>query len=105
MNHSLDPSGPEERSRSDLKAQEDLLALKVLGEPHFLDRVPTLTVAHEEGSFNAPRDENTHSEDFMQDLAQEVQSRVLSELELILPELISSCLSDALAQADKEKRS
>ncbi|MEI7739076.1 MAG: hypothetical protein WCJ99_10090 [Betaproteobacteria bacterium] len=105
MNHSLDPLGREERSRSDLKAQEDLLALKVLGEPHFLDRVPTLTVAHEEGSFNAPRDENTHSEDFMQDLAQEVQSRVLSELELILPELISSCLSDALAQADKEKRS
>ena len=105
MNHSLDPLGREERSRSDLKAQEDLLALKVLGEPHFLDRVPTLTVAHEEGNFHAPRDENTHSEDFMHALTQEVQSRVLSELELILPELISSCLSDALAQAAKVERS
>lgn len=88
---------PQNDPQNDLKAQEDLLALKVLGDPDFLDRVPYLMpIQNAPGGFALHPD--LSSEELMQALSEEVKVKVLAELELILPELISSCWAEVLAQ-------
>jgi hypothetical protein len=94
---------------NDLKAQEDLLALKILGDPHFLDRVPYLMPVEEildqnlgaHLNLGSPED----SPEVMQALAEEVKRRVLAELDLILPELISSCLAEVLSESSQGRAS
>jgi len=110
------PTDPVERSRSDLKAQEDLLALKVLSQPDFLLRVPTLppassarstqaqTHAHANAHANAQAPDSMDPEDWMHALSQEVHARVMRELEMILPNLISSCMTDVLEQSELDRK-
>ena len=108
------PTDPVERSRSDLKAQEDLLALKVLSQPDFLLRVPTLPPAssarsthaqiHAHANANAQAPDSMDPEDWMHALSQEVHARVMRELEMILPNLISSCMTDVLEQSEQDRK-
>jgi len=101
---------PLERSRSDLKAQEDLLALKVLSQPDFLLRVPTLPTSpsarstHAHAHAHAQALDSMDAEEWMHSLSQEVYARVMRELEVILPDLISSCMTDVLEQADQDRK-
>ena len=101
-------SDPAERSRSDLKAQEDLLALKVLSQPDFLLRVPTLPPAPSARSTQAQAQVQAlgslDAQDWMQSLSQEVYARVMRELEMILPDLISSCMTDVLEQPEQDSK-
>ena len=103
-------SDPAERSRSDLKAQEDLLALKVLSQPDFLLRVPTLPPAPSARSTQAQAQAQAQAlgsldaQDWMQSLSQEVYARVMRELEMILPDLISSCMTDVLEQPEQDSK-
>ena len=97
-------SDPAERSRSDLKAQEDLLALKVLSQPDFLLRVPTLPPAPSARSTQAQALGPLDAQDWMQSLSQEVYARVMRELEMILPDLISSCMTDVLEQPEQDSK-
>ncbi len=99
-------SDPAERSRSDLKAQEDLLALKVLSQPDFLLRVPTLPPAPSARSTQAQDQAlgSLDAQDWMQSLSQEVYARVMRELEMILPDLISSCMTDVLEQPEQDSK-
>jgi hypothetical protein len=82
------------------------LALKVLSQPDFLLRVPTLPPAPSARSTQAqaqalgPLD----AQDWMQSLSQEVYARVMRELEMILPDLISSCMTDVLEQPEQESK-
>jgi len=98
MNSDHDPFTPEASDQGDLKAQEDLLALKVLGDPHFLERVPYLMPVSEDQQDHIFHQEHEQSQAIMDALTQEVKVMVLAELDLILPELISSCLSEVLSR-------
>jgi hypothetical protein len=40
----------------------------------------------------------------MQSLSQEVYARVMRELEMILPDLISSCMTDVLEQPEQDSK-
>jgi hypothetical protein len=43
-------------------------------------------------------------EDWMHALSQEVHARVMRELEMILPNLISSCMTDVLEQSELDRK-
>jgi hypothetical protein len=43
-------------------------------------------------------------EDWMHALSQEVHARVMRELEMILPNLISSCMTDVLEQSEQDRK-
>jgi len=92
------------------------LALKVLSQPDFLLRVPTLppassarstqaqTHAHANAHANAQAPDSMDPEDWMHALSQEVHARVMRELEMILPNLISSCMTDVLEQSELDRK-
>ncbi len=87
-------------SRSDLKAQEDLLALKVLADPHFLERVPNLRPVQplEPGPRPAASEASLEADQAMKALSDEVQLRVFEAIERLLPELIASTLADVMQE-------
>jgi hypothetical protein len=96
------------------------LALKVLSQPDFLLRVPTLSPAssarstqaqthahahaHAHANANAQAQDSMDPEDWMHALSQEVHARVMRELEMILPNLISSCMTDVLEQSEQDRK-
>jgi hypothetical protein len=105
MNPDAEPRLNAENAMNDLKAQEDLLALKILGDPNFLDRVPYLMPAQHPKSSHEDSNALMSSDQLLDDLAQEVKRRVMSELELILPELIASCLDEVVQESSHEGKS
>jgi hypothetical protein len=104
---------------SDLKAQEDLLALKVLQDPGFLQRVPTLSSKtgkpHTEPSLSASLPHEMINESFssltpaqiedthLKLITQEVTQRVLQTLEEWVPDLIASTLEEVLMGTSQRK--
>jgi len=82
-------------ARSDLKAQEDLLALKVLADPHFLERVPNLRPVEPLSAAHG-HTEPSQADQAMKELSEEVQLRVFEAIERLLPELIASTMADVM---------
>jgi hypothetical protein len=109
MNPALEPHMSPQSTSNDLKAQEDLLALKILGDPQFLDRVPYLMPVDEMLSKNLAQHPQLSSSEvppeLVHALSEQVKRRVLAELDLILPELISSCLGEVLSESSKGEES
>ena len=98
MNSSPHAQGQEEQSpaRSDLKAQRDLLALKVLADPHFLERVPSLKPAQPLSRGAGHLEASPEADQALKALSDEVQMRVYEEIERLLPDLIASTLSEVM---------
>lgn len=103
------PPDDQQDLQSRLKAQNDLLALKLLHEPEFMLRVPVLSpqafepTQQQDQAQGQDRAQSAHTDAALHALSEQVLQRVLEHLDQLLPDLIASTLEEVLRDWSRDQ--